>query len=223
MAELDRLLVDAARELEWPPTPRLELPAGERRPRRHLLVLVAVAAALVVVGIGLAVPGARSAILRALHLEGETIERVAVLSTAEERPLGSGLGPRVTAAAVAHVLGRPAVLPPLAGAPVFHLQGGVVSFLVGGPVLISEFNAGGSPDLIKKVVSGATTVRAVQVGKTTGFWISGPAHLYLGPDVPPRLAGNALVWNSGGLLLRIEGRGLTEKDALRLAAEIKGT
>ena len=90
-------------------------------------------------------------------------------------------------------------------------------------MLVAEFEDGDGSELVKKVISGATTVRAVQVGKTTGFWISGPAHLYIGPDVPPRLAGNALVWNSGGLLLRIEGRGLTEMHALRLAAELDGT
>ncbi len=223
MSELERLLTEAAREFEWPPTPRLGLPAGERRSRRRQLVLALLAASLVAVGVGLAVPGARSAILRALHLEGETIVRVAVLPPAQERPLGSGLGPRVTTAAAARALGHPVALPPLAGTPVFHLQYGVVSLLLEGPVLVAEFEGGGGSEIVKKVISGATTVRAVQVGKTTGFWISGPAHLYLGPDVPPRLAGNALVWNSGGLLLRIEGRGLTEAHALRLAAELDGT
>jgi hypothetical protein len=223
MAELERLLIEAARELEWPPTPRLSVPAGERRSRRRQPVLVLLAAALLALGVGLAVPGARSAILRALHLEGETIERVAVLPPAQERPLGSGLGPRVTTAAAAQALGRPVALPALAGTPVLHLQDRVVSLLLEGPVLVAEFEDGDGSELVKKVIGGATTVRAVQVGKTTGFWISGPAHLYIGPDVPPRLAGNALVWNSGGLLLRIEGRGLAEMRALRLAAELDGT
>jgi hypothetical protein len=222
MAELERLLAEAGRELEWPPTPRLELPAGARRARRRPLVLVALAAVVVAVGIGLAVPGARSAILRALHLEGETIERVAVLPPAQERPLGSTLGPQVTPAAAAQALGRPVALPALGGVPVLHLREGVVSLLLDGPVLISEFGIEG-PDLVKKVIGGATTIRAVRIGQTTGFWISGTAHLFIGPDVPPRLSGSALVWNSRGLLLRIEGRGLTEDDALRLATELDGT
>jgi hypothetical protein len=224
MSELERLLVEASESIGWPPTPRLAPPAGvRRRGRRRSLLLAIAAAAAVALGVALAVPGARSAILRALDLEGETVERVAVLPPAQERPLGVGLGPGVTAATAARALGHPALLPTLDGAPVLHLQGGVVSLLLDGPVLVSEFDDAGEPALIKKVIGGATHVRGVQVGKATGFWISGSAHLYIAPDVPSRLAGNVLVWNWDGLLLRIEGRGLTESDALHLAAELDGT
>src|SRR4051812_6154578 len=91
MADLEQRLAALAPELEWPATPRLALP--EQRPRRSRRpLLVAALALLVAVAVAFAVPGARSAILRAFHLESVTIERVGVLPAAEERPLGSGLG-----------------------------------------------------------------------------------------------------------------------------------
>src|SRR6185437_6632833 len=97
MVDLELHLLALAADLEWPPTPRLELPVeGPRRVRRPLVVLAA--ALVVAVGVAFAVPRARSAILRAFHLEGATVERVAVLPPAQERKLGAGLGARVTPA-----------------------------------------------------------------------------------------------------------------------------
>src|SRR5262245_27319729 len=113
MSELERALSALAREIDWPETPAFELrlePAGARasarRPWRRRRFVLALAAAVVVVAIGVAfaVPPARSAILRFLHLRGVTIERVTTLPAAEERPLTSGLGPRITPEAAALVL-----------------------------------------------------------------------------------------------------------------------
>ena len=83
MAELERLLAVAAREVAWPETPALALPAGARRSHRRALVLALAAAVLAALAVAMAVPGARSAILRALHLEGVSIVRVGVLPPAQ--------------------------------------------------------------------------------------------------------------------------------------------
>ena len=81
-------------ELEFPATPdvvgRVVLP--ERAPRRSRRPLVlAVAVALVALAVALAVPPARSALLRVFGLDGATIERVEgppVFDLATSRPLG---------------------------------------------------------------------------------------------------------------------------------------
>src|SRR5690348_2741259 len=104
MADLEQRLQGLAAELEWPATPRLAMPT--ERPRRRRLLVVALAV-LVALAVSLAIPGARSAILRALHLEGVTIERVGVLPRSQERPLGAGLGAPIGPAAAEIVLGRP--------------------------------------------------------------------------------------------------------------------
>ena len=41
--------------------------------------------------------------------------------------------------------------------------------------------------------------------------------------MPPRLAGNVLVWEQDGITFRVEGKDLERDDALRLARELLGT
>src|SRR5690349_13044658 len=91
MAELERMLRSAAAEIAWPAAPEPVLPVEAGRPRRRGLVLVLVVLVLAF-AVAMAVPGARSAILRALHLEGVSIVRVDLLPPAQARPLGAGLG-----------------------------------------------------------------------------------------------------------------------------------
>src|SRR5438093_4497867 len=131
MTELERLLAALAAEVEWPATPdvvgRLDL-APRRRSRRPLLVAIVVA--LAAVAVAMAVPDARSAILRFLHLGGVTIERVATLPPAEERPLAADLGKPVTPERAQAVLGDPFLLPRTAGRPVLYERSGIVSTLL---------------------------------------------------------------------------------------------
>ncbi len=78
MTELERALVALGNELEFPPTPDV---AGAVRarlaPRRRWLRPAALVFAVVVVGVGIAmaVPPARSAILRFFHIGAATVER----------------------------------------------------------------------------------------------------------------------------------------------------
>src|SRR2546423_12889266 len=99
-----------ALEVEWPPTPELRLVLEPRGRRSRRPLLAAVALALVAVAAALAVPQSRGAILRFLHLGGESIQFVQTLPPAGERPLWAGLGPLVSEPEARARI--PALLPP---------------------------------------------------------------------------------------------------------------
>lgn len=221
MTELERSLARMAPEIAWPPAPDVALRLEPRPLRRQLLV--AVALAVLAVGIAFAVPPARSAILRLFHLGGVTIVRVETLPPTEERSLAADLGVRVSPADAAFQLGQPFRLPPeAAGAPLYELDG-VVSALLAArePLLLSEL---GGTGLVKKLVGASTSVESVQIApEVDGLWLSGGPHVFIGPQAPPRLAGNVLLWERGGITFRLEGRNLAKDTAVRLAREIDGT
>src|SRR5689334_4564628 len=185
MADLEQRLRALAAELEWPATPRAAIPA--RRPRRRRFVVAAAVAVVVALAVALAVPGARSAILRALHLEGVTIERVGVLPAAQERPLGAALGAPIGAEAAEIVLGRPFALPPTVAPPRLRIHGGsVISTLLAdpGPLLLTEFRNEVGDVILKKIVGNSTGVEQVAVHGAAGFWIAGAPHVYVEPGAP---------------------------------------
>ena len=223
MSELERSLAELARRIDWPATPSFAAPSGARRRSRGPLVLVL--ASIAALGIAFAVPGARSAILRALDLGGVSIERVGVLPPASEASLAAHLGAPVTVDAAKAALRGPIRLPAVRGRLQLYLLGGVVSALlaVPEPALLSEFRTGDAPYVLNKLVGGSTEVVSVTVGSAPGFWIAGSEHVYIAPEAPPRLAGNVLLWQWHGITYRLEARGLSERLALRLAGEIDGT
>lgn len=213
MTELERSL--RALPVAWPETPdvvaRLEL-----APRRCWTLVVAVAAALAV-GAGFAVPDSRGAILRFLHLGGVTVERVHALPPAEERSLAAGLGSPVGDERARALLGLPFL--PSDHGPLYEKDGFVSTLLaLSQPALLTEF---GSSTLIKKLAFGGAEYVAVAPG-VPGIWIEGK-HVVLFGGGSPRLAGNVLVWVSGGITFRLEAPGLTRADARRIAREILGT
>ena len=213
MTELERDL--RGLRVDWPETPdvasRLEL-----RPRRRLLVPALAFAAIVAVAAAFAVPQSRSAILRFFHLRGVTVERVGTLPPAEERPLAAGLGSAIDDAAAKSALGGP-FLPAVHGT--LYERDGIVSTLLHGPVLLSEF---GAPEYLKKFVT--SNVEWVKVAPDVqGLWIAGERHVVFFPGASPRLAGNVLLFATGTRTFRLEGRDLGRDDALRLAREIMGT
>jgi|SRR5581483_2033799 len=203
-----------ALRVDWPDTPdvasRLEL----RRRRRLLLPAAALAA--VAVAAAFAVPQSRSAILRFFHLRGVTVEQVGTLPRADERPLAAGLGVEIGESRAQIVLGGP-FLPARRGA--LYERDGVVSTLLRGPVLLSEF---GAPEFLKKFATSGVEWLEVAPG-VQGLWIAGARHVVFFPGASPRLAGNVLAWATEGRTFRLEGRGLTKDAALRLAREILGT
>jgi hypothetical protein len=221
--------MDLERELRglavaWPETPELRFELGARvRSRRPLLVAVAVALVVAALAAAFAVPQSRGAILRFLHLGGVTVEVVDTLPSAQEQPLAAGLGPVVTAADARRRLGASPLVPALDPPPPFHYADGVVSAVFtdrGRPVLLSEL-AGDDPVIVKKLLQGGQ-IRFVRVGGAPGYWITGTGHVVtLPPSASPRLAGNVLLWQTGGLTLRLEGRELTLARALQLAGSFR--
>jgi hypothetical protein len=215
-------MTDVERELrtlriDWPPTPdvtgRLEL---RPRPRRRALV-AAVALVAVALAAAFAVPQSRSAILRFFHLRGVTVEQVDTLPPAQEVPLSSGLGGVVGDERARQVLGGP--FRPAEHGTLYE-RDGIVSTLLRGPVLLTEF---GAPEFLKKFVTSNVEWVEVVPG-VQGLWIAGPPHVvYFFPQASPRLAGNVLVWATDRRTYRLEGPGLTRDEALRLAREMMGT
>jgi hypothetical protein len=216
--ELEREL--RALEVEWPRTPEVRLVLEPRRRRGRRPLLAALALALAALAAALAVPQSRGAILRFLHLGGETVEFVDTLPPAEERPLGEGLGPVVSLAgaqAIVPALLVPEPLPPL------HRSGSVVSLVFsrgGRPVLLSELRQDGV--FLKKLAAGTTAAEWVEVTPDAwGLWLSGAPHVFFFPREPARLAGDTLVWTDGGTTYRLEGPHLSRDAALRLARSLR--
>lgn len=217
MTELEQAL--ARLEVDWPATPSFELraPAPAMRPRRRLVPGVAVAV-LVAVACAFAVPQSRAAILRFFHIGGETVERVNTLPPATAQSLRATLGFRISGADATRLLGRPFAV---AAVPLYRTSS-VVSTLLPGDVLLSEWHTGNDPIVMKKLVGGATDVEEAVLGPgRTGLWIHGGRHVFIAPQLPARFAGNTLVWQRDGMTFRLEGKALTRAAAIRLARPLR--
>ena len=228
MTELERALVALAGEIDFPPEPDLRARVGARLQRRRLARPVALALAVLVVafGIAMAVPPARSAILRFFHVGAVTVERVQTLPPARERPLAAGLGP---ALALDQAQARSGVRLIL-HAPTpqrFYARPGLIATLLeyrGQPVLLAELQ-GDQLGITKKVAAPGTTVEPAQIG-SFGLWLQGGPHVIYwetrpgeGSQIKPRLAGNVLIWTQDGRTFRLEGD-LREEQMLELARDI---
>lgn len=108
-------------------------------------------------------------------------------------------------------------------------ENGMVStlFPTPGPApgyLVTEFEASVAQEFVKKIVpSEDVAVDYPTVGGGQGYWLSGAPHLFTYVDASGRmqtesirLAGNVLLWSSGGITYRIEGAA-TLQEALRMA------
>jgi hypothetical protein len=232
MTELERALVAVGQELELPPEPNLVAGVRARIERRRLLGwrAVAFAAALVAVafGIAMAVPPARSAILRFFHIGAATVEQVDTLPAAQQRPLAAGLGPplaRRPAELRAHLRIK---LPDLEGPKPtrYYAQPGLVATLLtyqGQPVLLAEMRDD-QVALLKKFTLPSSKVEPVQLG-SYGLWVKG-SHVLTWQfglaetrQIKTRLAGNVLIWLVGNTTYRLEGD-LPKHQMLELARRI---
>jgi hypothetical protein len=215
MTELERALVALGAELEFPPTPDVAGAVRARLERRRWFrpLVFAVAAIAVGFGIAMAVPPARSAILRFFHIGAATVERVETLPPAQQRPLTAGLGAPVArdvAVARAHVVPR---LPQGFSPRTFYAQPGLIATYLkydGKRVLLAEMQAD-QVGIVKKFGAGATTVEPVQLGEF-GLWLEGGPHVIMWQfgqgkvrNVETRLAGNVLLWLFQGTTYRLEG------------------
>jgi hypothetical protein len=227
--ELERTLLAVGRDLDVPETPDL-VPAvltrleprseGAARPfgRRELAIAFAVVllAALAAV---LAVPEARSALLRVLHLGGERIELVDELPTADDALDESTLGTRVTLEEARSRAGFP--LREIDDPPdrVYLLGDRPTVWFVYGPpgdvhLLVSQ-----TPHLVvdhdlivKKAAGPGTTIEETEVDGSPAFFLSGDPHLLLLFDDngevitdSTRLAENVLIWQDDNRAFRLEG------------------
>jgi len=210
MSELELRLQRLGPEVEWPPTPSFELRVRSRR--RWPLVLAL--AALLALALAFAVPQSRGALLRFFHLGAASVERVETLPPADDRSLADSLGAQSTQADAAELLGRPFAF---RGVRVYR-SGRAVSTLLAGPLLFTELATGKDRYLIKKFAGASTHVRGVSVSAASaGLWIEGSRHVFMAPAIPPRFAGNALLWEADGITYRLEGARLTLEHALAVA------
>jgi hypothetical protein len=233
MTELERALLAVGRELDFPPQPDLAAAVRARLEKRRFRwrsALFAAAALFVAIGIAMAVPPARSAILRLLHIGAVTVERVDTLPAARERPLVAGLGPPLARRAAEIHAQLPLTLPDLRGpaAPArYYAKPGLIATVLlyrGTPILLAEM-PNEQVGLFKKFASPATRVDQVALGRF-GLWFEGGKHVLMwnfGPgdiqEVETRLAGNVLVWYDGERTFRLEGD-LDKDGMLQLARRI---
>jgi hypothetical protein len=238
---LEQRLVELGRALDVPEAPdlapRVLARVGAPRrtaPRRklvHALATVAVAALVAT----LAIPDARSALLRFLQIGSERIELVDELPEVSPTPpeLDLMLGLRVPLAEARRRAGFD--LLELEDAPdsVYVGDRGTVWSLYGRPdevrLLIAQTPrlAVDEGFLLKKLVAGGTSVEQAFVRGEPAYFLSGEPHVVvlLGPDGAPitetaRLARDVLVWEEDGRTVRIEGE-LTRDQALELAESMR--
>lgn len=216
--------VDFPAERDLAPAVRARLSPS----RRHRRALVLVLAALVLaVAVAFAVPPARSAILRFLHLRGARIERVDRLPEVRTRtPLDLGIP--VSLADAAETAGFEPLRSSLLGDPDRVTWDGAMLWFRYGNVrlLVSQFRGSERIELVKKLVEPRTTITPVSVLGQQGYFLSGATHfLYLAPtdlirDERVRLVRNVLLWQHGPLTLRLEGD-MTVGQALRIARSFR--
>jgi hypothetical protein len=231
MTELEQALVAVGRELDFPPEPDLVRAVRARIETRRWRRPLVFAVALVVVafGIAMAVPEARSAILRFFHIGSVTVERVETLPRAEERPLAAGLGPPLSRLSAETRASLSIVLPRLEGPQPqrYYARPGLIATLLeyrGKPVLLAEMRDD-QVGIAKKFATPETDVQPVQLGEF-GLWIEGADHVirwhFGGVEerrVQTRVAGNVLIWVVGNRTFRLEGD-LDRSQMLELAREI---
>jgi len=239
---LEARLADLRGAVEWPPAPDLRagVRAGILRARRRRLRLLLVAAALAAALLG----GAAAA--ASLELRGEIIQRVPSLpspsASTSAPPGGAGasldLGERYASLGAAEgAAGFRALVPAALGRPdevwyrpspgvltlVYHPRPGLpATGTAGVGALVMEARATVEPASFVKLAPEGSAVRPVTVNDGRGFWVSGAPHAFFFYGAPGgrsdtfRLAGDVLIWNQGGLVVRIES-GLDEAGALRVA------
>ena len=170
-------------------------------------------------------PAARTDVLRWLGLKSVEIKR----EVPRPRPGASlQLGAPTTVEAL-RAAGVPVLVPKALGEPDAYkttLSDGTVAatLVYPGPVLVQTFKASVSR-FIEKSVASADAVEAVEADGKRGYFITG-AHGFAyesGTEInyeDQRIAGNTLLLEGDGLLLRIEGD-ITRDRALEIARSVQ--
>lgn len=230
MSTLERELQALAALVELPPTPELvalvepRLIGSARRSRRPLAL--ALAALVVAAALAVAIsPSARSSFLELFHLRGATVERLErlpVIPVTGTLDLGDRIG-----LAEAERRAGPLVRLDLGDPDEVWIRGDAVTMVYGNArevrLLFSQFPGSIEYSFVKKIGGLGTRVDEVRVGSSPGLWIEGAPHFFMYRNAdgtirsgPAYLAGNTLLWERDGHLLRLEGA-LTKVQALRIA------
>jgi hypothetical protein len=218
--------------------------------RWNARVRVAVAAVLLAALVIGVLPGSRAAVARLWDLVGVSISRDALPSTIEPAPpprraevpgANLSLGREVGLDEASALIGGKVLVPSLGAPDAAWYQEGAGSRVVtlvyrgraGLPVspytrqgLILGVLTGAVPDpgaLVKKVPGEGTQVEVFDQGGQTWYWLAGEAHaLYTGVLGPQdgRLAGNTLLWRSGGRTYRLEAQ-ISRDEAVRIARSLR--
>lgn len=245
MNDLERTLVTLGGDLDLPESPDLApgVRAGiepvrrsrqRRRPAPRRAFVVALAVALAALTATLAIPEARSALLRVLHIGGARIEIVDELPRVPAQvDLELTLGSLVSLEQARRSAGFD--LLELDGEPdrVYVGLNDTVWFLYGSPeqvrLLVSQtpLHSVDQGLLVKKLSGPGTRVEPVSVDGVPGVFLSGDSHFFflldeLGNPVEEsaRLARDVLLWERGGIAYRLEGD-LDREQALELAESLR--
>ena len=238
MTELERNLRALGAEMAFPQTPDIAATARRRlearAPRRPLsgrrrTLVVALALLVLAFATALAVPPARTAMLRLFALEGATVRLVDDLPRVRAYA-DVDYGERTSLGEARRRVGHGVLAPKRLGAPdavyvATTRPGEPVTLRYGSEeaprLLVTQFS--GEPLIEKVGTAGKTQVEPVLVRGERGLWIHGRRHVVFFRDESgavaadeARVAGNTLLWVRGALTLRIEGR-LTKARALAIA------
>jgi hypothetical protein len=241
MTELELELVAIGRRIDVPEAPDLaahvlgRVGASRPAPRRRRLVLAFAVLALAALLATLAIPDARSALLRFLQIGGDRIELVDELPAVPPNPpeLDLILGERVS---LGEARQRSTFdLLELDEEPdsVFLGDQGTVWFLYGSPgavrLLVAQTSELGIDEsfLLKKLAGAGTTIDTTTVRGAQAYFLSGAPHVVIlvdenGSGVPEttRLARDVLVWEEHGRTVRLEGD-FTLAEASELAESLR--
>lgn len=244
MNGLERALTELGSELAVPTAPDLTAgvlarvePRRAMPTRRRRVVLAFAVVALAMLAATLAIPDARSAFFRVLHIGGEQIELVDELPPVPPQPaeidLDLALGTRATLEQARREAGFDLQVLDAEPDRVYLGGRGTVWFLYGTPskvrLLVAQTpNLGlGEPFLLKKLATSGTEVEEVLVGGARGVYLAGAPHLVLLVDErgeiveeSARLAQNVLVWEANGVAYRLEGD-FSLDEALALASSLR--
>ncbi len=243
MSELERRLIVLGHSLAVPEPPdvaprvlahigtRVRPPARQRR--RLVLALAALAIAALLAT--LAIPDARSALLRFLRIGGERIELVDQLPPVAplEFDIGFALGERVSLEEARRIAGNDLLELEERPDAVYLGPQDTVWFLYGSPDAVRLLVAQtpkvdvDEPFILKKLVESGTRVEPVMVRGNPAYLLSGEPHVVLlvdelGVTYPEsaRLARDVLVWEEDGRTIRLEGD-LSREEALEIAESLR--
>jgi hypothetical protein len=231
VSELELRLQELGGEIAYPATPRFDLDFDRRPARASWLRPLALGFAILVValaGVLALSPGARSAFLEIFQIRGATVERVETLP--EVRAQRIDFGEPVTSEEAEQRAGFELVGLDDEPDGTFIRPDGLVSAVYGDPdeprLVLSQARGGVYDGFIKKTGGAGMIIREVDVNGERGLFVDGPDHFVMFldengviSDEPTYLAGTVLLWNRGGLLLRLEGD-LTLAEALELAESV---